>query len=68
MNIDEIIKNHEYLNAQLKIALSTMERKDDVQKIRVAIKENQKNCPHISNKYDWAVIDGRCPYCGFILK
>lgn len=64
MNIDKIIENYAHLNEQLKQALSTMERKDDVQKIRLKIKENQNNCPHASSKYNWAIIDERCPYCG----
>lgn len=67
MNIEDIIKCHEQLNNQLKNALITMERKDDIKEIRSAIIENQKKCPHYSNKYNWAIIDEKCPYCGMKL-
>ena len=65
MNIDEIITTRERLNKELRIALSTMERSDKVYEIKKEIIENQKACPHFSSKYNWAIIDSMCPYCGF---
>ena len=65
MNIDNIISNHERLDRELKIALSTMERSDRVFEIKKEIIENQKQCPHFSDKYNWTVAYGKCPYCGF---
>ena len=47
MNIDNIISNHERLDRELKIALSTMERSDRVFEIKKEIIENQKQCPHL---------------------
>lgn len=67
MNIDEIIQKHEQLNKKLIIALSTMERKDDIYKIKQEIINNQKMCPHVSNKYNWVIVNGDCPYCGMHL-
>ena len=64
MNIEEIITKREQLNYQLRVALTTMERKDTIAEIRREIIENQKNCPHFSAEYNWAVVDGVCPYCG----
>ena len=64
MNIDEIIKQRTQLNHDLQIALATMERKDTIGKIRSAMLENQNKCPHISDKYNWVMQDGVCPYCG----
>ena len=65
MNIDEIISRHEELDRELRIALSTMERSDKIKHIRTQIIENQKQCPHFSNKYNWTIAYGCCPYCGF---
>lgn len=64
MNIDEIIQTHEALEKQLKIAASTMERKDTIQNIRAKIVENQNKCPHFDLKYNWTIANERCPYCG----
>lgn len=64
MNINDIITTREELDNQLKMALSTMERKDTIQKIRLDILKNQRRCPHFSNQYNWAIIDDTCPYCG----
>lgn len=64
MNMDDIIATREELDNQLKVALSTMERKDSIQKIRLDILKNQRRCPHFSNQYNWAIIDDTCPYCG----
>ena len=45
-------------------ALSTMEKKDTIKKIRQRIIENQKKCPHIDTNYNWEIINDTCPYCG----
>lgn len=68
MNIEEIITNRNRLDNELRQALSTMERKDTIAKIRLDIIKNQRACPHFDNNYNWAVIDGVCPYCGFKLS
>lgn len=68
MNIDNIIETHKKLDRELNIALSTLERKDTILKIREEIIKNQMSCPHYSNKYDWAIIGDRCPYCGYNFK
>ena len=68
MNIDEIIQTHELLEQQLKVAVSTMEKKNTIRDIHAKIFENQKRCPHFDSNYNWAVIDDKCPYCGFNLN
>lgn len=65
MRIDDIIQTREQLNKELRMALSTMERKDTIQKIKLAIIDNQKHCPHASAKYNWEITNDTCPYCGF---
>lgn len=65
MTIDNIIQTRQRLDAELQMALSTMERKDTVRKIRLEIMENQKKCPHFDNNYNWAIVEDICPYCGF---
>ena len=65
MNINEIINTHDNLKRQLRNALATMERSEKIREIREAIIENQRKCPHFSNKYNWAIVDDTCPYCGF---
>lgn len=64
MTMEEIIATHEDLDRKLQIALATMERKSDIEKLRVQIIENQKQCPHFDNNYNWMPVDDRCPYCG----
>lgn len=68
MTIDDVIHTYQSLNQELQIALSTMEKKDSIYNIRARIVENQKRCPHFDNNYNWAVINGKCPYCGFNLE
>lgn len=65
MNIDDIIQTREQLNRELRMALSTMERKDTIEKIKLAMIDNQKHCPHASTKYNWEITNNTCPYCGF---
>lgn len=64
MNIDEIIKTRKMLDFELTKALTTMERKDTIYEIRMRILENQRACPHFSEKYNFTEEDGKCPYCG----
>ena len=64
MSIDEVIMRRNELNHALNIALATMEKKDTIQELKKEILENQKTCPHISSKYNWAIVNGICPYCG----
>ena len=65
MRIDDIIQTREQLNKELRTALSTMERKDTIEKIKLAIIDNQRHCPHASSKYNWEITNDTCPYCGF---
>ena len=65
MKIDDIIQTREQLNRELRMALSTMERKDTIEKIKLAMIDNQKHCPHASTKYNWEITNDTCPYCGF---
>lgn len=62
--IDDIINTRNRLNKELRMALSTMERKDTIQKIKDEIRNNQKRCPHFDHNYNWEIIDDTCPYCG----
>jgi len=62
--IDDIINTRNRLNKELRMALSTMEKKDTIQKIKLEIMNNQKRCPHFSANYNWAIVDDTCPYCG----
>jgi hypothetical protein len=67
MNIDEIIKTHEKLECELRTALATMERSDKIFEIKKQMIANQSKCPHFSDKYNWTIAYGKCPYCGFVL-
>ena len=64
MTIDDIIQTRARLERELRLALSTMERKEAIRNIRLEIIDNQKHCPHASSKYNWEIADGVCPYCG----
>ena len=68
MNIDEIIKTHEKLECELRTALATMERSDKIFEIKKQMIANQSKCPHFSDKYNWTIAYGKCPYCGFVLN
>ena len=67
MNMEEIINTREKLDRELRVALATMERSDAIYDIRKKIIENQRKCPHFSTEYNWAIVDEKCPYCGFSL-
>lgn len=64
MNIDNIIKNHEILDKELRQALATMEKSDSIREIHERIRENQLSCPHFSVRYNWVMVNDICPYCG----
>lgn len=66
MNIDTIIQTREKLEKELRYALSIMERSDKIAEIRKEIIDNQKHCPHASDKYNWTIANNACPYCGFV--
>jgi len=64
MDINEIKMRCNRLNNDLRIALSTMDKKDSVFFIKNQIKELQDLCPHkINEMYDFSN-DNECPYCG----
>lgn len=63
MIIENIKEQYNQLNLQLKNALSTMERSDNVFIIREKIKDLQKVCPHSDGNFDYSDQDV-CPYCG----
>ena len=64
MKINDIITRRHQLDQQLLAALSTMDRKDTIFKVRQAILDNQKNCPHTDGNYNWREKTNICPYCG----
>lgn len=71
MNINEIMTRRKQLEHDLYIALSTMERKDTIRKIKEQIIDNQSVCPHFSVEFNLPLEGGdHCPYCGkrLILK
>ena len=63
MNTDNIQEKYRQLSAELKQALSVMQRSDRVFVIRDEIKDLQKLCPHTNGAYDFSNADA-CPYCG----
>ena len=63
MTVDDIIARKNKLDMDLYSALSTMERKSVIYEIRMEILKLQKECPHFSAKHNFAIIDGKCPYC-----
>lgn len=67
MRIEDIITRRKALEKELKLAVATMERKDKIYELRVAMLENQKRCPHTSDKFNWELDGHNCPYCGFAL-
>ena len=63
MDINNIKKEYDSLNDELKRIVSRMERTDKVFVIRDAIKDLQKLCPHNNGSYDFSDTE-ECPYCG----
>ncbi len=64
MNIDTIINRKIQLEQELKLALSTMEKKETIYDIKRQIAENQSMCPHFDEKYNLTQVGNVCPYCG----
>lgn len=64
MNIETIMQQKQLLDAQLRKALSSMEKKDAIFEIKKQIEENQKQCPHYDNKFNLTWVNDNCPYCG----
>ena len=64
MNIEEIMNRKTQLDYELQLALSTMEKKDVIFKIKHKIAENQSMCPHFDEKYNLTQVGNVCPYCG----
>lgn len=64
--IEEIIKERERLDRELRNALSTMEKKETVNEIKKQIKVNQSKCPHFDSEHNFNLtwVDDTCPYCG----
>lgn len=67
MNIDEIIRKHADIERRLMFALSTMERKSTINEIHEELIALQEQCPHFSLEHNYAILDGKCPYCGRVL-
>ena len=63
MTGQEVHTKYQKLNAELRDALSRMERTDRVFVIRDSIKELQSMCPHNNGTYDFSGQEN-CPYCG----
>lgn len=63
MNIEEIMARKGKLDADLRFALSTMERKSVIYDLRMELLKLQNECPHFSAEHNFAIIDGKCPYC-----
>ena len=63
MTIKEIIDKTDILCYNIKVAAATMDRKDELFELRQQLKEIQSNCPHVSQEYNWAIVNDMCPYC-----
>lgn len=63
MDTKDIKVRYSELSAELKKALTTMQRSDRVFAIRNEIKDLQKLCPHATDNYDFSS-SSECPYCG----
>lgn len=64
MKIEEIMARRSKIETDLRIALSTMEKKETIHKLRQNLVELQNKCPHFSLEHSYAIIDEKCPYCG----
>ena len=67
MNLNDIKEQYDQLSEQLKNALSTMEKKDDIFQIYQQLINLQNSCPHFNLMYNRPFIDGHCPYCGKLI-
>ena len=63
MTIKEIIDKTDELCYNIKVAAATMDRKDELFELRRQLKEIQNHCPHVSQEYNWAIVNDTCPYC-----
>ena len=63
MTIKEIIDKTDILCYNINVAAATMERKDELFELRQQLKEIQNSCPHVSQEYNWAIVNDTCPYC-----
>lgn len=63
MTIKEIIDKTDKLCYNIKVAAATMDRKDELFELRQQLKGIQNNCPHVSQEYNWAIVNDTCPYC-----
>ena len=61
-DIDQIIDTKNKLNRELQIALSSMEKKNDVKEIREKIRLNQAQSPNYSKKYNLVGNGNTGPY------
>ncbi len=64
MTIEEIMSQRKQLNAELRLAASQMTLNDNVRAVFQKIQALQQICPHQSDKYNYSIEDGICPYCG----
>ena len=63
MTIKKIINKTDILCYNIKVAAATMNKKDELFELRRQLKEIQNNCPHVSQEYNWAIVNDTCPYC-----
>lgn len=66
--MDEIIAAKEELDKRLRLAASTMAYKEDIKDILPQIRALQNACPHFSEKYNFTMVDNKCPYCGKVME
>ena len=62
--IDDIIFEYNNLEKELRLSLSTMERKSKIYEIKQSIFNLQRKCPHYDETHEFDLIDGKCVYCG----
>ena len=60
----DILIRYKELQNKLTFCLSTMEKKDDIKKIREELKELQQKCPHHDPELNFSLDTGKCPNCG----
>ena len=63
MTIKEIIDKTDELCYNIKVAAATMNKKNELFELQRQLKEIQSNCPHVSQEYNWAIVNDTCPYC-----
>ena len=40
-----------------------IEKTNELCELRQELKEIRNSCPHVSQEYNWAIVNGVCPYC-----